>query len=197
MKQMSEENANLIKRVLTTVLLTALVLAISFYGGFKAGQAAQISEKTPDRIELQELIYGKIADAADLAVSNFSFTNVVTSDDIIKYDGTLTAGPELLKMQVEVNVSEKVIKVLLPEAKMLSCSIDEASLEKLDRQTGRFSAYKPADFNAFKAEQSTVCENMAKDKGFLDQSYDRAKRVLTDFIKSLDSVKDYVIEFKK
>ena len=198
MKQMSEENANLIKRVVTTVLLTALVLAVSFYGGYKAGQSSQISEKTPDRIELQEMVYKKIADAADIAVSDYSFTNVITSDgEIIKYDGSLTAGPELLKMQVEVNVSDKVIKVLLPESKVLSLSIDESSLEKLDLETGCFVAYKPADINAFKTEQRTVCEKMAADKGFLEQSYTSSKSVLTDFLKSMDDVKDYLIEYRK
>ena len=196
MKQMSEENANLIKRIVTTIALTALVLGISFYGGFKAGQAAKISENAPDKTELQEMVYKKIADAADSAVSEFSFTNVLTGGDIIKYDGTLTAGPELLKMQVEVDVANKIIRILLPEAKMLSCTIAEKSIEKLDT-FGRFSAFTPADMNAFKAEQKAACEKAAADKGFLDKSYDSAKRVLTDFIKSLDAAADYVIEYRK
>ena len=51
--------------------------------------------------------------------------------------------------------------------------------------------------NAFKAEQKAVCEKAAADKGFLDKSYDSAKRVLTDFIKSLDAAADYVIEYRK
>ena len=67
MRQISEENANLIKRIATTVVLTALVLGLSFYGGFKAGQASQVSENAPDKAELQEMIYKKIADAADSA----------------------------------------------------------------------------------------------------------------------------------
>ena len=196
MKQMSEENANLIKRIVTTIALTVLVLGISFYGGYKAGQAAKISENAPDKTELQEMVYKKIADAADSAVSEFSFTNVLTGGDIIKYDGTLTAGPELLKMQVEVDVANKIIRILLPEAKMLSCTIDEKSIEKLDA-SGRFSAFTPADMNAFKAEQKAACEKAAADKGFLDKSYDSAKRVLTDFRKSLNAAADYVIEYRK
>lgn len=156
-------------------------------GGFLAGKNATRREPAPELSAV--VLEGQLAQISELASVTYGYTNMAqfeNSNDfygvtipfttkrfILTYDGTIKAGIDLRRAQVETG--EKTIRVRLPAAQILSHEIDEDSVEIFDEKTSLFNPFTIEDFTSFQAEQKTAMEEKALARGLLEQAGKKAE----------------------
>ena len=152
-----------------------IICLVCFFAGRSIGKSAGSTEMSAVVLE------NRLTEISEFASLTYSYTNMAefenskdfygikvpftTKSFIITYDGTIKAGVDLDK--AEVDVSGKKITVTLPAAEILSHEIDEDSLEIFDENTSIFNPLKVSDYNTFNKEQKAEMEKKATDKGLL------------------------------
>lgn len=124
------------KKLIKTIIILILLLASFLLG------AKYFSSKNEPKID-NKLIQNRIESAKELTSLKYSYTNMGQFENsnkfygydipftqkkfIVSYDGVISCGVDLDKMQVEV--SGKNINIKLPKSKILSHEIYEDSLK--------------------------------------------------------------------
>ena len=172
-----------------------IICLVCFFAGRSIGESAGSTEMSAVVLE------NRLTEISEFASLTYSYTNMAefenskdfygikvpftTKSFIITYDGTIKAGVDLDK--AEVDVSGKKITVTLPAAEILSHEIDEDSLEIFDENTSIFNPLKVSDYNTFNKEQKAEMEKEATDKGLLTEAGKKAADAIDDFISQLGS----------
>lgn len=172
-----------------------IICLVCFFAGRSIGKSAGSTEMSAVVLE------NRLTEISEFASLTYSYTNMAefenskdfygikvpftTKSFIITYDGTIKAGVDLDK--AEVDVSGKKITVTLPAAEILSHEIDEDSLEIFDENTSIFNPLKVSDYNTFNKEQKAEMEKEATDKGLLTEAGKKAADAIDDFISQLGS----------
>ena len=172
-----------------------IICLVCFFAGRSIGKSAGSTEMSAVVLE------NRLTEISEFASLTYSYTNMAefenskdfygikvpftTKSFIIPYDGTIKAGVDLDK--AEVDVSGKKITVTLPAAEILSHEIDEDSLEIFDENTSIFNPLKVSDYNTFNKEQKAEMEKEATDKGLLTEAGKKAADAIDDFISQLGS----------
>lgn len=172
-----------------------IICLVCFFAGRSIGKSAGSTEMRAVVLE------NRLTEISEFASLTYSYTNMAefenskdfygikvpftTKSFIITYDGTIKAGVDLDK--AEVDVSGKKITVTLPAAEILSHEIDEDSLEIFDENTSIFNPLKVSDYNTFNKEQKAEMEKKATDKGLLTEAGKKAADAIDDFISQLGS----------
>lgn len=170
-----------------------IICLVCFFAGRSIGKSAGSTEMSAVVLE------NRLTEISEFASLTYSYTNMAefenskdfygikvpftTKSFIITYDGTIKAGVDLDK--AEVDVSGKKITVTLPAAEILSHEIDEDSLEIFDENTSIFNPLKVSDYNTFNKEQKAEMEKKATDKGLLTEAGKKAADAIDDFISQL------------
>lgn len=168
-----------VKYICLGILLCVLVGAAGFLNG---RYTAANSETTPELSAV--VVESRLTEIRELATMTYSYTNMAqfensndfygvkvpftTKKFILTYDGTIKAGVDLSRAQVEASGGE--VHIVLPEVQILSHEIDENSVEIFDEKTSIFNPFTVEDFTAFQAEQKTVMEEKAVSRGLLEQA---------------------------
>lgn len=176
---------------MTAALL--IICLVCFFAGRSIGKSAGSTEMSAVVLE------NRLTEISEFASLTYTYTNMAefenskdfygikvpftTKSFIITYDGTIKAGVDLAK--AEVDVSGKKITVTLPAAEILSHEIDEDSLEIFDENTSIFNPLKVSDYNTFNKEQKAEMEKKATDKGLLTEAGKKAADAIDDFISQL------------
>ena len=172
-----------------------IICLVCFFAGRSIGKTAGSTEMSAVVLE------NRLTEISEFASLTYSYTNMAefenskdfygikvpftTKSFIITYDGTIKAGVDLDK--AEVDVSGKKITVTLPAAEILSHEIDEDSLEIFDENTSIFNPLKVSDYNTFNKEQKAEMEKKATDKGLLTEAGKKAADAIDDYISQLGS----------
>ena len=172
-----------------------IICLVCFFAGRSIGKSAGSTEMSA------VVLKNRLTEISEFASLTYSYTNMAefenskdfygikvpftTKSFIITYDGTIKAGVDLDK--AEVDVSGKKITVTLPAAEILSHEIDEDSLEIFDENTSIFNPLKVSDYNTFNKEQKAEMEKKATDKGLLTEAGKKAADAIDDFISQLGS----------
>lgn len=170
-----------------------IVCLICFFAGRSTGKSENSTEISAVVLE------SRLTEISEFASLTYSYTNMAefensrdfygikvpftTKSFIVTYDGTIKAGVNLEK--ADVDISGKKITVTLPEAEILSHEIDEDSLEIFDENTSIFNPLKVSDYNTFNKEQKAEMEKKAIDKGLLSEAGKTASDAIGDFISRL------------
>lgn len=115
----------------------------------------------------------------------------------IEYSGVVKLGIDVSLVNVEIKDTQ--VTITLPEAKVLCCKVDSASLTEdsfiVDQDSGDIRAAD--EVKAFKAAQSKLEEMAASDKALLASAQQRAQDLLTGYIANIETVvgKDYDIKW--
>ena len=166
-----------VKYICLGILLCVLVGAAGFLSG---RYTAANSETTPELSAV--VVESRLTEIRELATMTYSYTNMAqfensndfygvkvpftTKKFILTYDGTIKAGVDLSRAQVEASGGE--VHIVLPEVQILSHEIDGNSVEIFDEKTSIFNPFTVEDFTAFQAEQKTVMEEKAVSRGLLE-----------------------------
>ena len=191
------------KKLIKTIIILILLLASFLLG------AKYFSSKNEPKID-NKLIQNRIESAKELTSLKYSYTNMGQFENsnkfygydipftqkkfIVSYDGVISCGVDLDKMQVEV--SGKNINIELPKSKILSHEIYEDSLKIFDQKTSIFNPIKVEDYNDFAKKQKKSVEEKAIERGILTQADKKCKKAIKDIINIDNSLKDYTINIQ-
>ena len=179
--------------VIIAVIITALMIKIKIFN--KKSEPTIISKATLEKVinvsdlSTFEAIYNGVA-----VVTNEE--NPENIDYYVSYEAKVKAGIDFELVEVEVNETDKVITVTLPEVKITDVDVDIASLDyifmnnKANTQTVSEQAYKKCIKDVTKESNST------------DEIYESARQnarniveaLISPFVEQLDS--EYKLEIK-
>lgn len=115
----------------------------------------------------------------------------------IEYSGIVRLGVDASLVNMEVNGTQ--VTITIPEAKVLGCKVDSASLSKdsyiVDKNSAEISAED--EVKAFSDAQGQLEENAANNKALLADAQQRAKSLLEDYVTNIGTVmgKEYSIKW--
>jgi len=179
--------------VIILVIITALMIKIKIFN--KKSEPTIISKATLEKVinvsdlSTFEAIYNGVA-----AVENEEKPENI--DYYVSYEAKVKAGIDFALVEVEVNETDKVITVTLPEVKITDVDVDIASLDyifmnnKANTETVSAQAYKKCIKDVTKESNST------------DEIYESARQnarniveaLISPFVEQLDS--EYKLEIK-
>lgn len=194
------------KRV--SLALKSAILLILLTGAFLLG--INISEEKKPVIT-SDLINQNLIDIQELASVEYYYTNMgafenqknfygwdipfTTKKFIVSYDGIIKAGINLNKMTVDI--SGDIITVTLPEAEFLSHEILDDSVKVFDQSSNIFNPIKIEDYIGFSTDQKNKIEDKAREKGLLQQAYERAENYVKQMISLTPEIKNYTLRIKE
>ena len=115
----------------------------------------------------------------------------------IEYSGVVRLGIDVSRVQVEVE--DTVVTITLPEAEVLTCTVDSASLSKDSFIVEQGSAAIDAadEVAAFDAAQSKLEESASGDTALLASAQQRAQALLEDYVTNIGKAagKTYTVEW--
>ena len=175
------------------IIVTALIIKTKIFN--KKSEPTIISKATLEKVinvsdlSTFEAIYNGVA-----AVANEE--NPENIDYYVSYEAKVKAGIDFALVEVEVNETDKIITVTLPEVKITDVDVDIASLDyifmnnKANTQTVSAQAYKKCIKDVTKESNST------------DEIYESARQnarniveaLISPFVEQLDS--EYKLEIK-
>ena len=179
--------------IIIAIIVTALMIKIKIFN--KKSEPTIISKATLEKVinvsdlSTFEAIYNGVA-----AVANEE--NPENIDYYVSYEAKVKAGIDFELVEVEVNETDKVITVTLPEVKITDVDVDIASLDyifmnnKANTETVSAQAYKKCIKDVTKESNST------------DEIYESARQnarniveaLISPFVEQLDS--EYKLEIK-
>ena len=161
-----------------------------------------------------ETIRSSMANIGKLCTAEYNYTHVehvdssreikgfkipfTTSMFIYSYDGTITAGIDFTKIQIDKNDTIKVITVILPEFEIISSEVHHDSFQLYDEKNNIFNPISVADV----ADSLVDLENSEKEKaigeGLLDKARENAITLVENFMHGSYDVGDYeiIVEFR-
>lgn len=119
---------------------------------------------------------------------------MTTKKFIVSYDGTLTIGVKLNKMQVDL-VGNR-IEVKLPKAEVLNHEMDENSTKFFDQKSSAFNPIKLNDFTEFLAVKKQSSINKIVTHTLLEEAREEAKKIIKQLmLVSPDIAQNYEVVF--
>lgn len=162
--------------------------------------ASQSNQEQADK-KAEPLNLGQLKSVCELATLECYYHNTAKSSTDKKilfwntnkklwmeYSGIVKIGIDISRL--ELDISDQVVTITLPEAKVISCKVDDASLSKdtfYTEQTGfgadQITAQDQTD--AFAKAQQTMLEEVEKDESLLFQAQERARTLLLHYVKNI------------
>lgn len=161
----------------------AILIALLVGAAAAAGGIFYFHMKAQPKVDAKSLME-RLEESSELTVEKNFYTGIVRFEEgtirfidkngfNMKYEAEIDAGFELENVNIEVNDDSVVVTV--PEAKILSVSIDPDSLEFYDNQVSLIKTdRKEATKQALQAAQKDAEEHAAS-KGILDAANKRAE----------------------
>lgn len=115
----------------------------------------------------------------------------------IEYSGIVRMGIDASKVNVEMEDTQ--VTITIPEAKVLKCTLDSESLSQdsyiVDKDSAKVEAAD--EVLAFSEAQRQLEETAAQDKTLLANAQQRAKSLLTEYVKNIGEAvgKEYTIKW--
>ena len=104
----------------------------------------------------------------------------------LEYDGTTEFGVDANRIDIGKPDSRGVIKIYVPEARVINVDADPASMAMPISDTGLFETISADDISkAFSASQSSMREEAAKDQGLLKRARENVMNLLEKYIVNL------------
>lgn len=123
-----------------------------------------------------------------------------TAELWIEYSGIVKLGVDITNLDMQVDGNQ--VTITMPKAKVLSCQVDQTSLDKDSYYTNRegLGAEKiNADdqTEAIKTAQENMLENVESDDSLLQQAQNRAQDLLEQYVKNVGNAigKTYEVSF--
>lgn len=123
-----------------------------------------------------------------------------TAELWIEYSGIVKLGVDITNLDMQVDQNQ--VTITMPKAEVLSCQVDQTSLDKDSYYTNRegLGAEKiNADdqTEAIKTAQENMLENVQSDESLLQQAQNRAQELLEQYVKNVGDAmgKTYEVNF--
>jgi len=116
----------------------------------------------------------------------------------IEYNGIITYGVDARSVKVNKPDKNGVVKIFIPEARVLSANVDENSMSNPIEDKGIFTSVSIEEKNrAYAQAQETMKTNAENDDMLLAQAENNAKKLIEQYIISVGKQidKDYTVEW--
>ena len=194
---------------LVKIALIAIVVLIAAVVGYNVLTHTGGDKETMSK----SIVSGYISDIGELATAEYGYTMAHTANKpkktivgfeipftdskvIYSYEGLIKAGFNFADIEVEVDNVGKRILITLPEAKILSSSIDRDSLIVYDERNSPFNAFTFEDMNLSIGELEDDAKEAALSNGLLERAAENAKSIITSMIGNLYESNEYTVEFE-
>lgn len=189
------------KKVVSAFLACFLTLALS-----SCNQATQTpSDIEPDVSQMRAICELSVMDCYYHNVAKFKEENAEgilwwqkDKQFWIEYSGIVTLGVDISSVDIQINDTQ--ITIHLPEAEVLNCKVDSASLTEDSFIVAKNSAAITAEdeIAAFDAAQSQLEQTASEDKVLLATAQQRTRVLLEEYIENLSNAigKEYTIEWE-
>lgn len=122
----------------------------------------------------------------------FGWTRPFSSKSIlITYDGTIKAGIDFSKIEIDVAEETKTITIKIPESTITDNYIPQDSIEVLEVKDGLFNEVTFDNYNDFVSEQKAAMEKKAIEQGLLEKANDEAKTLVENFVSVIPGIENY------
>ena len=201
-----------LKKRIWTIAAAVIVGAAAFGMGavWKGTRGGLVQEK---EAITQDILQQQIQEIGELATAKYYYTNMGRYENtlqvggknipftkkmfIISYDGTVKAGVEL--KDIRVTLEDRVIRVVIPEARILSHEVDMESVTVFDEKNSIFNGLATEDVTRFLTEQHVLMEEKAVGSGILEDARKNAGNSLKALYQALlkeheDDEEGYTLE---
>lgn len=201
-----------LKKRIWTIAAVVIVVAAAFGMGavWKGTRGGLVQEK---EAITQDILQQQIQEIGELATAKYYYTNMGRYENtlqvggknipftkkmfIISYDGTVKAGVEL--KDIRVTLEDRVIRVVIPEARILSHEVDMESVTVFDEKNSIFNGLATEDVTRFLTEQHVLMEEKAVGSGILEDARKNAGNSLKALYQALlkeheDDEEGYTLE---
>lgn len=212
------------KKILNTIIIfiVVILLCCGVFFGTKYYYSKQVKtievvkevpvEKIIEKdIEISgETIRSSMANIGKLCTAEYSYTHVehvdssreikgfkipfTTSRFIYSYDGTVMAGIDFTKIQIDKDDMEKTITVTLPDVEVISSDVDQDSFQLYDEKNNIFNPISVTDVADSFTDLKNSEEKKAIEKGLFDRARANAILLVENFMRGSYDVEDYEIE---
>lgn len=157
-----------------------------------------------------EAIRVNMANIGKLCTAEYSYTHVervdsqreiqgfkvpfTTATFIYSYDGTIMAGIDFTKIQIDKRDSAKMITITLPTVEIISSEVDQNSFQLYDEKNNIFNPISVTDVADSFADLKNTEEQKAIDEGLLDKAKANAIILVENFMRGSYDMGDYEIE---
>lgn len=187
-----------LKKKIWTIAAAVLVAAAAFGTGavWNRTRGGLVQEK---EAITEDVLMQQIQEIGELATSKFYYTNMGRYENtlqvggknipftrkmfIISYDGIVKAGVEL--KDIRVTLRDRAIRVVIPEAKILSHEVDMDSVTVFDEKNSIFNGLATEDVTRFLTEQNGLMEAKAVESGLLENARQNAGSSLRTLYQAL------------
>ena len=210
-----------IKRIIISIFAVVLLCCGIFFGTkfyySRQVKTVEIIKEVPvEKIvekEIQisgETIRTSMANIGKLCTAEYNYTHIekvdsskeiygytipfTTSMFIYSYDGTIMAGIDFTKIQIDKNDTEKIITVTLPNVEIISSDVDQDSFTLYDEKNNIFNPISVTDVADSFADLKNSEEEKAIEKGLFDRARESAVTLVENFMRGSYDVEDYEIE---
>lgn len=177
-------------------------------------EAEEANERNSVPVVTSEAIKNQLSALQQLVTQEYIYTNADKSESyakwgngwklpfsgksiLITYDGTIKAGIDLSKMQIDVNEETRTITVILPVSTVTDNNIPQESIQVVEVKNGLFNEVTLEDYNAFISDQKTAMEKKAIASGLLTKANQQAEAAIRTFLSLIPGVEgQYKIVFK-
>ena len=205
--------------VISVALVLSLILGIIYIAG-KSKEAApdSASERATlapkeDKVVVSvnvETVEDGLRDMGTLITQEYYFEQVETyskskkiawifdstSEIAYSYEGTVTAGIDFTKIELEKDEENKTVKVIIPPSEIQNVDIDTSSFKVFSEKESLWNPIKLEDYNMSLQEFEKTAEKKALDSGILERSDEQAELLINGFIRNYSALDDYKVEME-
>ncbi|WP_294580077.1 DUF4230 domain-containing protein [uncultured Thomasclavelia sp.] len=191
------------KKAIGGIIAIIIVCLLIFFAGTQFASNSDepkitstgLTQQLQDIEELATLSYNytKVGEFSNSLQFNGWDIPLTQKSFLITYDGSLKAGIKMDKIQVDI--SDNIITVSIPEIEILSNEIDESSIEVYDETRNIFNPISVNDYATFATSQKEAVEAEAIENGLLSEAATRTQDTIKKYLNALPGVEDnYDIE---
>lgn len=192
------------------VLFTALVAGITFVKTKNLYNKPDERE-TEKKVEISgDTIRESLENIGKLCTAEYNYTHVEQADSsreingikipfttasfIYSYDGTIMAGIDFAKIQINKDDIGKKITITLPDVEIISSAVDHESFRLYDEKNNIFNPISVTDVADTLADLKNSAEKEAVEKGLLNKARENAVTLVENFMHNTHDIEDYKIE---
>ena len=206
--------------VIGAAVLAMLVLCIMYSVKEKSaptGDSASVSASTPTKKEKVlvtvsvDTVEDGLRNMGTLITQEYYFTQVEkytkdkkvlgvfnsSSELAYSYDGSVTAGIDFEKIELEKDDETKTITVIIPPSEIQNVNIDKSSFKVFSEKDSLWNPMNMEDYNASLAQFEEAAKQKALDSGILERSDEQARLLINGFIRNYSAFSDYQIDIRQ
>lgn len=197
---MEKDNMKKDKKVLIIAIciLMLLVISIIVVMNIKEKKVAFSEKYSINKISELATLKCYYHDVAEYKSDAKGLFNIGYKKYWVEYSGIVKLGIEAKEIEVNEPDENGIIKVYIPDAKVLETEVDKESIQEPITEEGMFTTIKLEEkIEAYTNTQKTMEENAKKDGDMLLKAKDNAKAIIANYLIGLGKQlgQEYTVQF--